>query len=398
MRRLAVQTGLRIAAFVAFIALIIAGGVGFPPDPGSPEQLRRQDRVERALTGAANAVIARSPEAWDAALPAENEQARRTWREVYDGLACYEWLHLHFQAELVEGDDIYLVDAVGAFDWLTEHLVAERELRVAWTGDEVRLVEDVTPHAYQKGLFLAFTDPLVMQTKHLTIIGESSHRRLMRQIGRMDQDLGLVAAALETEGYVWKSGRTLVTVCNDSWHAADASFVTDMSRATAFAGPAGVYVIAPAFDGRSLTELRKTMRHEFTHVLLPGFGPAPYQCALLLEGVAMKMEGGSVDFSPLQRELETGNRVLPLQRALQIGHLSDEFGRREATLAYLEGSSLVRFIERFWGPDKVEEFGGALSGDEPPDDDDVINAVWQVFGKSWTRFFEEWSRFVRSLP
>ena len=70
----------------------------------------------------------------------------------------------------------------------------------------------------------------------------------------------------------------------------------------------------------------------------------------------------------------------------------------EIDLAYLEGQTLVRFIDKVWGRDAVRAYGRALASDEPITVSDVIRATEEVFGEPWTQFFAEWSRFVRSMP
>jgi hypothetical protein len=387
--------GLRAVLVAALAVLLVAGATGCglqPSDGGSPGP--RQAAVERALAAAADAVLVQSPWAWDAALPARSRQARRAWREVYHGLVRYPFRTLSFSAKLIPGtSDKYMVDARGSFDGVTSYKVAERELHLAWTEGRARLVDDCTPRKYRRLYFLAFLHPGVVQSGHLTVIGDRSLRALIDEVVDRDGLLRKVAVSLGADPRRVLRRRTLVAVCAAARQAEAASSTHDDQDAAAFATSSGVYVIADSiWNG----QVGNVMRHEYAHVVRPGFSSRRYQPSILVEGIAVEVEGPQ-DFTSLKRDVGLGNRLLRLRHALTLDDLFVHLSGGQTDLAYLEGAALVRFIRQVWGEDKLREYGRALASDDPITVAGVTSATQRVFGEDWTRFFGEWRRFVSTL-
>ena len=106
-----------------------------------------------------------------------------------------------------------------------------------------------------------------------------------------------------------------------------------------------------------------TVRHELAHVYADDFGDGRHFVGLLVEGLAVAVEGG-YDFSALRAEVASGNRVLPLKKALRHGSVWKGLSDRQIDLAYLEGGALVRYLRKRWGMMGAWAFADAVAASD----------------------------------
>jgi hypothetical protein len=145
-------------------------------------------------------------------------------------------------------------------------------------------------------------------------------------------------------------------------------------------------------------EVPAIVRHELAHALDPVWDNARHYPGVLVEGLAMTAEGGyTYTYQQLRKELAGGNHVLPLKKALALEDIWKGQSDREVDLAYLEGGSLILYLERLRGIQRARKFAWAVAqSDLTPRG--VDRASSKTLGLTWHELYTGWKRFVRTLP
>lgn len=394
------QIRLRAAGWATLFASLVAvacfgWGIG---DSASAEE-RRQSDVDHAFAAAADALMRRAPGDWGTALRSSSVTAQRAWHSVYDGLARFPWQDVRIQAIPVEGGgDLYTVKVFGRLKgsdvW---PLVAERELLVSWTSGRVTLASDLTPRARRRHYYLAFMRPMVTVRPHLVIIGDRPYRALIARVAAGDGEAATVMRRLRLDPRSAElSHKTTVLVCASRRQAARASASPLVHRsALAFEQSDSLYFIAYTRDEWA-GEVKATIRHELTHSFAGDFGQGKHYVGLLVEGLAVAVEGDDT-CEELQGELARGHLTLPLMDALTQEDIWEGRTGREVTLAYQEGGTLVSYIVVRWGLDQLNKFAQAVA-DSDMTPAGIRRVCVETLGVPWRELRSGWQRFVLDQP
>jgi len=396
MRIHATQIGSRAAVLAALLALLVAmaaTGVGC----GSKSAAQQAD-VRAALAGASAALASKNAAAWFLALPTRGESAEGASYHTYLSLAHFPWAKVTARAAPVDGvPGRYRVRFYGRLKGSdTSPLVCERILDFAWPQGCLKVVADRTDEWSRDTYYLAFSDPVVTVRRHLVVVGERWQKRLVRRIAACDRQAQRVATRLHLDANAAQlETKTLVYVCasrEQAWKASDsrpdkrmAGSVVDKQVYAIGESPAWWKSYSPDF-----------VRHELAHVYADDFGDGKHFVGLLVEGLAVAVEG-NYDFSALRAEVASGNRILPLKKALMHEHLWKGFSGHHISLAYLEGGALVRYLWKRWGLEDAWAFADAVAASDMTPAD-IEEATSRSLGVTWSELYAGWKRFVRTLP
>jgi hypothetical protein len=397
MRHFKLQIGLRVAGLAALLAVMLATGIigpGLPP--GGPADPASTAEVDRALVAARKALLERDVSAWLAAIPTETNRQYAGWLGVYVGLSEFHWQNVEITAEPV--DDVrgrFVVRAEGQLADERLHILAERKLDLAWRHGKVTIVADRTSRLQRTGYFLAFTDPVVVRGDHLLVVGDSWQRpRILRvaaadrQAHRVVERLGLPQSRLKRE--------TLVVVYGPEAQGCAASGSDGGEGTAGFARNWAIYLQGSCV-GTHQAPANELLRHELAHVYTSGMEYGRHSSAVLSEGVAVVSETNP-DYADLRGELANGNQTLPLKHALTIEDEWGDMSNDQIALAYLEGGSLVLYLEKYWGIKRAIRLARSLAGDTRLTEARVERACQEATGLTWYRFYEGWKTFVQTLP
>ena len=396
MRIHATQIGSRAAVLAALLALLVAmaaTGVGC----GSKSAAQQAD-VRAALAGASAALASKNAAAWFLALPTRGESAEGASYHTYLSLAHFPWAKVTARAAPVDGvPGRYRVRFYGRLKGSdTSPLVCERILDFAWPQGCLKVVADRTDEWSRDTYYLAFSDPVVRIRPHLVVVGDRWQKRLMSRIAACDRQarrvatrlrFGANAAQLET--------KTLIYVCASREQAWKASDSRPDKRMAAGVVDQQIYAIN-GHPGFWKWYTPDAVRHELAHVYAADFGDGKHFVGLLVEGLAVAVEGG-YDFSSLRAEVASGNRVLPLKKALRHGSVWKGLSDHQIDLAYLEGGALVRYLWKRWGMMGAWAFADAVAASDMTSTD-IEEATSQSLGVTWSELYAGWKRFVRTLP
>ena len=237
---------------------------------------------------------------------------------MYDGLARFPWRDVRIQAIRVEGGEgVYTVKVFGRLKgsdvWPQ---VAERDLLISWTSGGLTLDSDLTLRARRRDYYLAFADPIVTVRPHLVVVGDRHYRALIARVAAGDGEAGKVVRRLHLDPRSAElNHKTPVLVCDSRRQAARASASPMVRRsALAFEQSDSLYFIAYTRDEWA-GEVRATIRHELTHSFASEFGQGKHSVGLLVEGLAVAVEGDD-SCEELRAELKKGHLTLPLMEAL----------------------------------------------------------------------------------
>jgi len=396
MRNHAARIGSRAVVLAALLALLVATaatGAGC----GSKSAAQSAD-VRAALTAASAALVSHEAVAWFLALPSEGKAAQSASYQTYAGLSRFPWAKVSAKAASVDGvQGRYRVRFYGRLKGSdTSPLVCERILDFAWRQGRLNVVADRTDEWSRDTYYLAFTNPIVTVRPHLVVVGERWQKRLVRRIAACDRQAQRVATRLHLDANAAQlETKTLVYVCasrEQAWKASDsrpdkrmAGAVVDKQVYAIGESPAWWKSYSPDF-----------VRHELAHVYADDFGDGKHFVGLLVEGLAVAVEG-NYDFSALRAEVASGNRVLPLKKALMHEHLWKGFSGHHISLAYLEGGALVRYLWKRWGLEDAWAFADAVAASDMTPAD-IEEATSRSLGVTWSELYAGWKRFVRTLP
>jgi len=359
------------------------------------ERESRQARVDAALAAGGRAILAHDVAAWDAALPAGRASTRRSWRKVFASLSRYSWAGLQFKAEPV--DDVQRVYGVtvrgrlrGSNAWTTVYVCA---LSLRWSSDRVSLRMNVTPFDRRRDRFLAFTHPLVMRRDHIIVVGERRQKALMSRIAARDDQAEVVIRRLRLDPQAADVKHvTTVFVCSSRLQAAraSASRKTD-AETSAFETSGSIYFIAPQLSGWRST-LGSVLRHELAHRYAPRFGDGKHHVGLLIEGLAVAVQG-DYGYEVVQSQLRRGRLALPLIKALAQENIQKGRTRHEIELAYEEGGTLVEYIWKRWGLERLRRFADTVAASDMTPAG-IRHATRETLGVGWKQLESGWERFV----
>jgi hypothetical protein len=396
MRNHAAQIGSRVVVLAALLALLVAtaaSGAGC----GSKSAAQQAD-VRAALTAASAALVSHDAAAWFLALPSGGKAAQSASYQTYSGLSRFPWAQVSAKAVPV-GDmqGRYRVRFYGRLKGSdTSPLVCERILDFIWRQGRLKMVADRTNEWSRDTYYLAFSDPVVTVRRHIVVVGERWQKRLIRRIAACDGQARRVATRLRLDANAPQfQNRTLVYVCasgEQAWKASDsrpdkrmAGAVVDKQVYAIGESPAWWKSYSPDF-----------VRHELAHVYADDFGDGKHFVGLLVEGLAVAVEG-NYDFSALRTEVASGNRILPLKKTLMHEHLWRGFSGHHISLAYLEGGALVRYLWKRWGFEGAWAFADAVAASDMTPAG-IEQATSQSLGVTWSELYRGWKRFVRTLP
>ena len=396
MRIHATQIGSRAVVLAALLALLVATaatGAGC----GSKSAAQQAD-VRDALAAASAALVSHDAVAWFLALPTEGKPAEHASWLTYSGLSRFPWAQVSAKAAPV-GDvqGRYRVRFYGRLKGSdTSPLVCERILDFAWRQGRLRMVADRTEEWSRDTYYLAFINPIVTVRPHLVVVGERWKKRLMRRIAACDRQARRVATRLRLDANAAQlESRTLVYVCASREQAWKASDSRPDKRMAAGVVDQQIYIIGERPEYWKWYT-RDTVRHELAHVYADDFGDGRHFVGLLVEGLAVAVEG-NYDFSALRTEVARGNRVLPLKKALRHGSVWKGLSDHQIDLAYLEGGALVLYLEKRWGMKRAWAFADAVAASDMTPAG-IEAATSQSLGVTWNQLYRGWKRFVRTLP
>jgi hypothetical protein len=90
--------------------------------------------------------------------------------------------------------------------------------------------------------------------------------------------------------------------------------------------------------------------------------------------------------------------MLPLKKALTLELGWEGLNEDQIALGYLEGASLVLFVDKYWGMDRLYSLIDKLQSAPQLDEAAVTSACEEVLGITWSQMYERWQRFVQTLP
>ena len=382
-----------LAPLLALLVATAATGAGC----GSKGAAQQAD-VRAALTAASAALVGHNAVAWFLALPSEGKAAQSASYQTYAGLSRFPWAKVSAKAASVDGvQGRYRVRFYGRLKGSdTSPLVCERILDFAWRQGRLKVVADRTDEWSRDTYYLAFTNPIVTVRPHLVVVGERWQKRLVRRIAACDRQAQRVATRLHLDANAAQlETKTLVYVCASREQAWKASDSRPDKRMAAGVVDQQIYAIN-GHPGFWKWYTPDAVRHELAHVYAADFGDGKHFVGLLVEGLAVAVEGG-YDFSSLRAEVASGNRVLPLKKALRHGSVWKGLSDHQIDLAYLEGGALVRYLWKRWGMMGAWAFADAVAASDMTSTD-IEEATSQSLGVTWSELYAGWKRFVRTLP
>lgn len=399
------QIGLRVAGFAVLFAVIIAAGMlGLAPSQTEAEMPIEHPApkasVDAALDGAAAALRARDAAAWSRALPAQTVAQEQSWLEVYTKLARFDWRRLVTRAVPL-GDDAgapagrFVVQLGGRLAGEELHVLAQRTLDLSLQDGRVTIVADRTPKERRDDRFLAFNDPVVVTTDHLVIVGDRWQRPRISLVAACDDQAPKVVRRLEL-GKKKLARPTLVIVTGSDLQADQAAGAHDDDSVAGFELNGIVYLIGSSV-GTHRQVAAELLRHELAHAYTEFASSGDHPPAALVEGLGVVGEDNP-DFADLRGELACGNRTLPLKRALTLEQGWEGLNQDQISLGYLEGASLVLFVDKYWGMDRLYSLIGKLQWAPHLDEATVTSACEEVLGITWSQMYERWRQFVQTLP
>lgn len=399
------QSGLRVGGFSVLLAVTIAVGMfglaRSQPEAEMPiEHPAPQASVDAALDRASAALRARDAAAWSRALPAQTAAQEQSWLEVYTRLARFDWRRLKTRSIALGPEDDapagrYVVQFGGRLAREELHVLAQRTLDLSLRDGRVTIIADRTPEERRDDRFLAFNDPVVVTTDHLVIVGDRWQRRRISLIAACDDQAPEVVRRLELGGKEL-ARPTLVIVTGSDLQADQAAGAPDDSSVAGFELNGIVYLIGSSV-GTHREVAAELLRHELAHAYTESACAGDHPPAALVEGLGVVGED-NLDFADLRGELACGNQTLPLKKALTLqldwkGLNDDQIG-----LGYLEGASLVLFIDKYWGMARLYSLIDELQGAPQLDEATVAEACKKVLGITWSQLYERWRQFVQTLP
>lgn len=354
--------------------------------------------MRAALAAASAALVAKDQAAWFLALPCEGQSAERDSGQTYSALSRFAWARVSAEAAPVGGvQGRYRVCFYGRLKGSdTAPLVCERILDFDSRQGRLKLVADRTRERRRNKYYLAFTDPIVMVRRHLVVVGERRKRGLMSRIAACDGQAQRVADRLHLGAKPAQiEHKTLVYVGASRKQAWDASDSRPHRGMCACVVDQQIYIIGirPEYWKRHTPT---TVRHELTHLYAPTFGEGRHQVGMLIEGLAVAVEGGR-DFTWLRAEIICGNHTLPLLQGLRHENVWKGLSGLQRDLAYLEGGALVLYLEKRWGMKGAWAFADAVA-DSDMTRAGIKRATRESLGITWRELYRGWRRYAMTLP
>jgi hypothetical protein len=399
------------AALIAAAALLAVSGALSPAAREmtevrpAPRTVQVRD-VQAVFDEAADALLARDRQAWDAALPASGDASDGV-AALYRRLSRLPWTSLRLVAEPVRGrSGRFYVGAVGAVGGAdpADRILARRVFDASLRGDRVVLLDDVTPPDVRGQQVMAFDRPLVVRRNGLVVIAdkrEQAGAEALADAGdpaRDRLDLLGITADEPVVVYYYASRRQLFRSLGEDPGARRIRFFshapTRLSDESTWTRDIGV--LGPALDGKESWAPRM-LAHELTHAYTARwFAETRHAPTLLAEGLATAVEGGR-SFQPLRDDLDAPRSAYPLEKALRARSLWEGNRIEKVRLAYLEGASLVLYVLDRWGLRELREFVTAVS-DSDLTRKGLDRAARDSLGVSWKDLRSGWAWFVQTLP
>lgn len=396
---------------LVLIALLAASGLAAcdsseqerAPSPATASPVSVAE-VQAAFDEAARAVSGRNAAGYREAIRAADQSSRDSLDEVYRRLSQIRWASFSFVVNPLPADpQRFSVEAAGRVRGVgpSDRLAGFRIYELQRRGGQLVVTADGTPEDARRQYLLAFSHPIVVRGEGVVVVAERGSRQRARALAAVG---GQARAKVERTLGVDARDAVLVTIYSSA----------QQMRAAQGGGPSeerikffsnvtprlasepwrmrDVGVVGPMLDGTG-EWMPRMLAHEFTHAYTARwFARTTHAPPLLLEGLATAVEGGH-EYALLREEIRTGNHVWPLDEALATGSLWMGNSTEDVHLAYLEGSSLVRYVIDKWGLPQLEPFFVALADSDLTSEglDDVTR---DVLGVSWAKFSRGWKAYV----
>ncbi len=315
------------AALAVAVTALVAFGALLPALTEDKAETRPAARtvtaadVDAAMTRATQALGARDPAAWEAALPAEGGDARRAVDALYRHLVRLPWTSVRLVAEPVRGHPgRFYVGAVGELGGAdpADRIMARRVFDVSLRGGGLVLLHDVTPRDVRGQEIMAFRRPVAVRRNGLIVIADKSEQsgaeELARAGGPARERLTLlgIASRRPVVVYYYSSRAELVRSLGED---PDEPRIRFFSHPPAHLGDApswtrDIGVLAPALAGKE-SWTPQMLAHELTHAYTTRwFQGTKHAPTLLAEGLATAVEGGRT-FQPLRDDLAAESFGVP---------------------------------------------------------------------------------------
>ena len=396
-------------------ALVLAGLVVFLPlafreSQGAPPQARAVTRAEAQalLDRAAAALRAGDHVAFLAALPTTDAGARKAIEALYSHLQPLPWTGFSFDAAPAPGrPGRFVVRAYGMLGRAgpADRVAAERDFDFAHLGTRVVVAGDHTPEVARREYLMWMHRPLVIQRNGLVVVADRSNKKRALRVA----DAGAAARARLAAELGLRPEAAVVVSVYSSLEDLRASLgggpVESRFRFFSNAGPRmalhyyrvrDIGVLGPSLDGTGAW-LPLMLAHELTHAYtLRWFLGTKHAPMFLEEGLGMAVEQGR-SWAPLKEEVASGNQLWPLPDVIATKDLWKGNSTDQVRLGYLEAGSVIMYVARRWGLDKVKPFVIAVA-DSDLSAKGVGDAVRSSLGVSWDDFYAGWKDYVRALP
>ncbi len=393
-------------ALVGFVLLLPA--VVGRQQPAAPARTTvTRVEVQAALDRAAAALRAGDRPAFLAALPAASPGARDGVAALYDHLEPLPWTGFTMRALPGPVAGTYRVFAAGQLGGAgpADRVGGERLLAFRRSGARIFVAADRTPEMMRREYLMWMRRPFVVQRSGLVVVADRSSRRralLVAADGVPARARLAAALGMRPPAPIFVSVYSTMVDLRASLGGGPSE---TRIRFFSNAGPRldghpyhlrDVGVLGPSLDGKG-SWLPLMLAHELTHAYTAqwflGTRHAP---TFLLEGLAMAVERGR-DWAPLREEVATGNQLWPLPKAFGTEDLWRGNSTAQVRLGYLEAGSVVLYVARRWGLNRVKPFAVAVA-DSDLTRAGVEAAVRRRLGVSWADFYAGWRRYVLALP
>jgi hypothetical protein len=240
---------------------------------------------------------------------------------------------------------------------------------------------------------LASEIPSLLFSIHIVVIGDRRRQALMSRIAARDDQADVVIRRLRLDPQAWDvKHATTVFVCSSRLQAARSSASKKMDANTsAFVMSGSIDFIASQLgDWRSM--VGSVLRHGLVHRYAPRFGDGKHRVGLLIEGLAVAVQR-HYGYEVVRSQVRRGRLALPLMKALAQGNIEKGRTRREIELAYEEGGTLVAYVWKRWGLERLRRFADAVTASDMTPAA-IRHATRETLGVGWQQLESGWERFV----